>query len=99
MYFTDCYYTYKQTDTCNRHLQIDKTNKVMQIKNNYDLQWERDNGENGFGVFNGDVGYITHIVHEKREFVKISLTNSMGYATIISIAVPLRTIPKRRPSL
>lgn len=35
--------------------------KVMQIKNNYDLQWERDDGEIGFGVFNGDVGYITLI--------------------------------------
>ncbi len=35
--------------------------KVMQIKNNYDLQWQRDNGEIGFGVFNGDVGYITTI--------------------------------------
>lgn len=35
--------------------------KVMQIKNNYDLQWQRDNGDIGFGVFNGDVGYITLI--------------------------------------
>ncbi len=35
--------------------------KVMQIKNNYDLQWTRDNGEIGYGVFNGDVGYITLI--------------------------------------
>ena len=35
--------------------------KVMQIKNNYDLQWQRDDGETGFGVFNGDVGYIIHI--------------------------------------
>ncbi|MBR3968908.1 MAG: ATP-dependent RecD-like DNA helicase [Clostridia bacterium] len=35
--------------------------KVMQIKNNYDLQWERENGEIGYGVFNGDVGYITLI--------------------------------------
>lgn len=35
--------------------------KVMQIKNNYDLQWQRDNGEIGYGVFNGDVGYIAHI--------------------------------------
>jgi len=35
--------------------------KVMQIKNNYDLQWTRDNGEIGYGVFNGDVGYITSI--------------------------------------
>ncbi len=35
--------------------------KVMQIKNNYDLQWKRDNGEVGYGVFNGDVGYISLI--------------------------------------
>ena len=35
--------------------------KVMQIKNNYDLQYQRDNGEYGSGVFNGDVGYVTDI--------------------------------------
>ena len=35
--------------------------KVMQIKNNYDLQFKRDNGEYGTGIFNGDVGYITDI--------------------------------------
>ena len=35
--------------------------KVMQIKNNYDLQFKKDNGEYGSGVFNGDVGFITEI--------------------------------------
>ena len=42
--------------------------KVMQIKNNYKLKWkimkdglEVDNGE---GVFNGDLGYITNIDNE-----------------------------------
>ena len=35
--------------------------KVMQIKNNYDLQFRRDNGEYGTGVFNGDIGFITDI--------------------------------------
>lgn len=35
--------------------------KVMQIKNNYDLQFVRDNGEYGNGIFNGDVGYILNI--------------------------------------
>ncbi len=35
--------------------------KVMQIKNNYDLEYKRDNGEYGTGIFNGDVGYITEI--------------------------------------
>ena len=32
--------------------------KVMQIKNNYDLQFARDNGETDVGVFNGDIGQI-----------------------------------------
>lgn len=32
--------------------------KVMQIKNNYDIIWEKDNGETGSGVFNGDVGFV-----------------------------------------
>jgi exodeoxyribonuclease V alpha subunit len=35
--------------------------KVMQIKNNYDLQYVKDNGEYGTGIFNGDVGFITEI--------------------------------------
>ncbi len=36
--------------------------KVMQIKNNYNLEWTRiDNGEAGTGVFNGEVGFVTEI--------------------------------------
>ncbi|MDO5311130.1 MAG: ATP-binding domain-containing protein, partial [Clostridia bacterium] len=36
--------------------------KVMQIKNNYQMEWERlDGSEKGMGVFNGDVGFITDI--------------------------------------
>ena len=38
-----------------------KGDKVMQIKNNYDIVWERKNGEIGTGVFNGDVGIIKDI--------------------------------------
>ncbi len=38
-----------------------KGDKVMQVKNNYDLQYKKDNGEYGTGVFNGDVGFITEI--------------------------------------
>ncbi len=34
--------------------------RVMQIKNNYDLTWERD-GKEGVGVFNGDIGVIETI--------------------------------------
>lgn len=32
--------------------------KVMQIKNNYDIIWKKKNGEQGTGVFNGDVGVL-----------------------------------------
>lgn len=35
--------------------------KVMQIRNNYDLVWERDDGEEGMGVFNGDIGVVEMI--------------------------------------
>ena len=38
-----------------------KNDKVMQIKNNYDIEWVKDNGEQGIGVFNGDVGFITEL--------------------------------------
>jgi exodeoxyribonuclease V alpha subunit len=35
--------------------------KVMQIKNNYDLMWEKENGEKGSGAFNGDIGILKSI--------------------------------------
>lgn len=35
--------------------------KVMQIKNNYDIPWTRDDGEMGEGIFNGDVGILTSV--------------------------------------
>lgn len=34
--------------------------RVMQIKNNYDVPWFRPK-ENGTGVFNGDIGILSHI--------------------------------------
>lgn len=35
--------------------------KVMQIKNNYDITWQRPSGEVGSGIFNGDMGIIESI--------------------------------------
>jgi len=35
--------------------------KVMQIKNDYKLPWEKDDGTQGEGVFNGDMGIISEI--------------------------------------
>lgn len=43
--------------------------KVMQTRNNYQLEWRREGAvgwENGTGVFNGDMGFITGIDEEER---------------------------------
>ena len=40
--------------------------KVMHIKNNYQLEWELRDGSTGQGVFNGDIGFITGIEAEDR---------------------------------
>lgn len=36
--------------------------KVMHIKNDYDIVWTRDSGESGTGVFNGDIGILEEIL-------------------------------------
>lgn len=35
--------------------------RVMQTRNNYDVLWEKDDGEAGSGIFNGDVGTVEDI--------------------------------------
>ena len=35
--------------------------KVMQIKNNYDIYWEKDSKEAGSGIFNGEMGQVEEI--------------------------------------
>ena len=35
--------------------------RVMQIKNNYDIFWEKETGEHGSGIFNGEMGRIKEI--------------------------------------
>jgi len=41
----------------------------MQIKNNYNIKWEKlgYGGEEGQGVFNGDLGFIEYIDNENHE--------------------------------
>ena len=43
--------------------------RVMQIKNNYDMTWEKDK-EIGTGIFNGEIGTITEI-DEKEKVVEV----------------------------
>lgn len=35
--------------------------KIMQVRNNYDIDWEAEDGAFGTGVFNGDIGIIEKI--------------------------------------
>ena len=52
-----------------RDIVFREGDKVMQIKNNYSLEWHRigGDGENkGVGVFNGDMGYIETIDEERK---------------------------------
>jgi len=44
-----------------RELVYREGDRVMQIRNNYDLKWERDDGSFGTGIFNGDIGTIEEI--------------------------------------
>lgn len=53
-------------DSLKREININGTilrtgDKVMQNKNNYNVTWYKDNGENGEGVFNGDIGILTYV--------------------------------------
>ncbi len=44
-----------------REIIFREGDRVMQTKNNYDLEWDRDDGTTGTGVFNGDIGTVERI--------------------------------------
>ncbi len=44
--------------------------RVMQIRNNYDIIWKRDDGE-GTGIFNGDIGVIKAIDHTQEQMTLV----------------------------
>ncbi|MBQ1440362.1 MAG: ATP-dependent RecD-like DNA helicase [Clostridia bacterium] len=35
--------------------------KIMQIRNNYNVEWKKDDGTEGTGIYNGDVGMLEEI--------------------------------------
>ncbi len=51
----------EKTEIINKGVTFRVGDKVMQTKNNYNIVFESDRGENGMGIFNGDVGFITEI--------------------------------------
>ena len=56
--------------------------KVMQVRNNYDIVWEKqdDPEEVGSGMFNGDVGRILHISKEQ-ETLLIQFDDKLAHYT------------------
>lgn len=53
-------YTENRAQFVFRGVAFRSADKVMQIKNNYNLEWEKD-GETGTGIFNGDIGFVEDI--------------------------------------
>ncbi|MBR5253374.1 MAG: ATP-dependent RecD-like DNA helicase [Clostridia bacterium] len=47
-----------------RDIVFREGDRVMQTKNNYSIEWETDDGRQGLGVFNGDIGTVTEIDNE-----------------------------------
>lgn len=45
----------------NRERVFREGDRVMQTKNNYEIEWYRDDDSEGMGVFNGDIGTIESI--------------------------------------
>lgn len=44
-----------------REITFREGDRVMQVKNNYELEWWRDDDTTGMGIFNGDIGIIEKI--------------------------------------
>ncbi len=51
--------------------------KVMQIKNNYNINWVKANGEYGEGVFNGDIGELVE-VNNSSHYVKVRFDDKVA---------------------
>lgn len=59
--------------------------KVMQIKNNYDISWDKDDGKIGEGVFNGDVGILVDI-NKAASTIKVKFDDKIAAYDIESMA-------------
>ncbi len=56
-----------------------ENDKVMQIKNNYDIEWTKDN-EKDTGIFNGDIGII-RMIDKGSQTMAIDFDSRVAYYT------------------
>lgn len=59
-----------------RHVVFREGDKVMQIKNNYNIEWHKDDHE-GIGIFNGDIGTVIEI-NPSGEYVTINFDDRIA---------------------
>lgn len=50
-----------KSEVITNNMILREGDKVMQIRNNYDIQWTKNDGTIGEGLFNGDIGTILNI--------------------------------------
>ncbi|MBR6709019.1 MAG: ATP-dependent RecD-like DNA helicase, partial [Clostridia bacterium] len=77
-----------------RELVFREGDRVMQTKNNYDLEWERE-AQSGRGIFNGDIGVIEEIntadramiinFDDKRVLYDFTLLEELEHAYAITV--------------
>lgn len=67
----------KQTELVFKGFSFRQGDKVMHIKNDYDIVWETDEGECGTGVFNGDIGFIENVDVVNRS-IKVRYENKVA---------------------
>lgn len=60
-----------------KNFELREGDKVMQIKNNYDIMWTSDSGEEGSGVFNGDIG-ILEKVDRKNSLLRVRFDDKVA---------------------
>ncbi len=83
----------KQTDFGGTIFRVH--DKVMHIKNNYDIEWTTDDHKSGQGVFNGEIGFIENIdledhlvivrYDDKTVAYDYSLLNELEHAYCLSV--------------
>ncbi len=53
--------SHKKKEHKHRERIFREGDRVMQIKNNYEIEWYKDDDSEGMGIFNGDIGIIENI--------------------------------------
>lgn len=54
-----------KTEKKSRDVVFRVGDRVMQTRNNYEVEWETEDGRNGLGIYNGDIGIVTDIDREE----------------------------------